>query len=565
MEAYRTWTDTGINLKGKVSGQLKTQCPKCSDQRNNKRDTALSVNIDKQVWNCHYCQWKGGLVSIDKEPRKVYKKPDFTPQTPNDKMCEWFLKNRGIERRTLERFCISPIEKYIHKAGAKVPCIAFPYIKNTEIVNIKSRYDYIEEGQKKKTFTLEAEAELTFYNIDAIEEPTHCVIVEGEIDCMAVWQATGQPCVSVPNGASKGDMKLEYLENSYQYFNNKKMIVLATDGDEPGLMLREELARRLGKDRCYYIEYPEGCKDMNEVLLKYGPDKLDELFQSLHTFPMDGVITADSVSDELDYIYENGYPKGDNIEFTEFDKLFTFRGGEVTTVTGIPGHGKSEFLDEILERLARLRGWRHGLFAAENGSATLHYTRIAQRYIGKPFYTFNSDYKMTPQEKEAAKAFMNEHFFFINTREVKLTVDSLLEKGREMVLRKGIRSYVIDPYNCMESERPPGTSETEYVSQIYAKLVAFAEAYNVHVFLVAHPTKMRKSESTGLYDVPTMYSISGSANFFNKTYNGLSVYRNYETHITTVYVQKVKFDFVGRPGYCDFTFDRESRRYAEAL
>jgi twinkle protein len=563
MKVYKNWTDTGINLRGKVSGQVKCKCPECPPDRGNKTDYSLSVNIDKKVWNCHYCQWKGGLTTGENEVKKFYKKPVFTPETPNEKMCTWFLKYRGIERKTLERFCISPIQKYIHKAGKVVDCIAFPYIKNTEIVNIKSRYDYLEEGQHKKTFTLEAEAELTFYNIDAIQDVTHCVIVEGEVDCLAVWQATGQPCVSVPNGASKGDQKLEYLENAYQYFNNKTMIVLATDNDAPGLALREELARRLGKDRCYFVEYPADCKDMNEVLLKHGPEYMDEMFQALHTFPMEGVITFESVEAEFDHYYEHGYPTGCGIGLPEFDNLLTFRGGEVTTLTGIPGHGKSEWLDEVLVRLATRHNWRHGLFAAENGSAALHYTRIAHRYIGKPFH--GKYYKMPVEDKERSKPFMQEHFFFINRKEVQTNIDSLLEKAREMVLRKGINSFVIDPYNCMESNRPPNVNETEYVSQIYDKMVTFAELYNVHMFLVAHPTKLKKNEKTGRYDIPTMYSISGSANFYNKTYNGIAVYRDFQAQITTVYVQKVKFDFIGRVGWANFTYNYDKRQYQECV
>lgn len=560
MKIYRNWNETGINLKGKVAGQVKTTCPECMDTRSNKKDPSLSVNLDKQVWNCHHCQWAGCIAKESTEPVKVYKKPEFTPASPTDKMAAWFEKSRGIKRATLEKFFISPINKFIHKANAKVDCIAFPYIKNSEIVNIKSRYDYREEGKNKKTFTLESNAELVFYNIDAIEGFTHCVIVEGEIDCLTIWQATGEPCVSVPNGASKGDAKLEYLDNCFQYFKNKKTIVLATDNDEPGIALREELARRLGKDRCYFIDYPEGCKDVNEVLLKYGEEGVQDLFHNMNAFPIEGVTTFDSVEEEFDNYYNNGYPEGFKIGFPDFDKLLTFRGGEVTTVTGIPGHGKSEFMDEILVRLSKVHRWKHGLFAAENGSNALHYSRIAHKYIGEPFY--KKEYKMSPENLDLAKDFLREHFFFINRKEVSTTIDNLLEKGREMVLRFGINSFIIDPYNCMESNRPVTVTETDYVSQIYDKLVVFAELYNVHVFLVAHPTKQKK-DGKNKYEPPTLYSISGSANFYNKTFNGVTVYRDFEEQLTKVFVQKVKFDFIGNSGFASFQYDPWKRQYKE--
>lgn len=561
MEVYKDWHETNINLKGRVSGQTKTQCPKCSEERKDKKDPCLSVNIDAGTWCCHNCEWKGVLSKKGYEQARIYKKPEFVPQEPTEKMVAWFEKYRGIKRTTLEKFLISPITKFIHKANEKVPCIAFPYIKNGEIVNIKSRWDYSDEGKRKKTFTLEKDAELSFYNIDSIEGFEHCVIVEGEIDCMSVWQATNQPCVSVPNGASKGDAKMEYLDNCAKYFENKKMIVLATDNDEPGLALREELARRLGKDRCFFVEFPEGCKDFNEVLLKRGEDFIEEMFQSVHCFPIDGVVTFENVEEQYDYYYEHGYPEGHKLGYPVFDTLFSVRGGEVTTITGIPGHGKTEFLDEMLERMSTAHKWAHGIFAAENGGNALHYTRIAHRKVGKPFVGGLN--RMSRKEKDGVKPFMAEYFFFINQKAVRATIEGLLEKAKEMVLRYGIRSFTIDPYNYIESQRPMGTTETEYVSFIYSKLVEFAELYNVHVFIVAHPTKMKKNEKTGKWEIPSMYSISGSANFFNKTFNGISVYRDYETNTTRVYVQKVKFDFIGKQGFAEFEFDKYTRRYTE--
>ena len=562
MDVFSTWEEAGIVTKGKTAGQIKIKCPKCPESRGNQRDTSLSVNLDKRVWNCHYCGFKGSLVDKEQVPKKVFKKPQFTLASPSDKMAEWFLKYRGIKRETLEKFLICPTEKFIHVAGKKVPCIAFPYIKNTEIVNIKSRYDYKDEqGKPKKTFTLESECELSFYNIDAISELPYAIIVEGEIDALSVWQATGNACVSVPNGASKGDLKLEYLDNCYSFFENKKMIILATDNDEPGQRLKEELARRLGKHRCFSVVWPEGCKDFNEVLLQHGPDYIEDMLNDVKPFPIEGIISVETVEEQLDHIYHHGFPKGCPIGYDRLDKLITFRGGEVTTITGIPGHGKTEFLDEILERLARLHDWRHGLFAAENGSAAFHYARLAHRYIGKPYYNALG-YKMSLEEQKSAKAFMADRFFFINTREVRLTVESLLEKATEMVLRFGIKSFIIDPFNCMESQRANGVTESEYVGYIYSMLTGFAELYDVHVFVVAHPTKIPKDKD-GKYNVPTMYSISGSANFYNKTYNGITVYRDFKAGVTDVYIQKIKFDFIGTVGFSSFEYDKETRRFNE--
>jgi twinkle protein len=269
----------------------------------------------------------------------------------------------------------------------------------------------------------------------------------------------------------------------------------------------------------------------------------------------DGIVTLDCVETELDGYFQNGYPKGDAIGFPAFDKLLTFRAGEVTTLTGIPGHGKSELLDEILVRLSQRHGWRHGLYAAENGGWALHYSRLLHRLNECPFV------QMNPGKYATGKTFLKEHVYYINNRKVK-TITAILETSARLVERYGIRSITIDPWNCMDSERPAYLSETEYVSWVYSQLVDFAQEYDVHVFLVAHPVKMAKDKE-GYFEVPNLYSISGSANFFNKTFNGLCVYRDYEKNQTLVYVQKVKFDFVGNTGMSAFTYDPFRRRYSE--
>jgi hypothetical protein len=86
----------------------------------------------------------------------------------------------------------------------------------------------------------------------------------------------------------------------------------------------------------------------------------------------------------------------------------------------------------------------------------------------------------------------------------------------------------------------------------------------VHTFLIAHPKKINKDRNTGIYEVPTLYDINGSANFFNKTDNGITVYRDFDLKKTTMYVQKIKFRHLGTVGQEDFTYDMVCGRYTPA-
>ena len=375
---------------------------------------------------------------------------------------------------------------------------------------------------------------------------------------MTFYQAGHYGAVSVPNGASKGNAKLEYLDNCWPVFEKMEKIIIATDGDQAGEFLREELIRRLGRHRCWIVRYPDGCKDANEILLTHGIEAVKKLWKTAEAPPLESVHSIDDLTPDINNIFENGWPKGYKTEIDGLDSKLVFAPGELTTITGIPQHGKGKFLDEILINLSALHNLKHGIFSYEEPSVVKS-TVLAQKYIGRPFYRADKSVMMSRPQKDAALKFLNEHFFFIDIKTADLSIDGLISKFRELVLRKGVNTVVLDPYNCIESQRGDRQSETEYVGEVMGKLKRFAVACNVHVFLVAHPTKMKKEN--GKYLVPTLYDIAGSANFFNKTDNGLTVYRNYEDNTTDIYIQKVKFFYNGEIGCVPLKYDLDTSRY----
>jgi len=80
----------------------------------------------------------------------------------------------------------------------------------------------------------------------------------------------------------------------------------------------------------------------------------------------------------------------------------------------------------------------------------------------------------------------------------------------------------------------------EYLTRIEA----FAKKHDVLVIVVAHPTKMYKKDD-GTMDEPTMYSIKGGGEWYDASYHGLLVHRNYNDKTVKVKVLKVKFQNLG--------------------
>lgn len=539
----------GIEVKQR-SGQTKVRCPKCSHNRKHKSDPCLSVNVDTGVYNCHNCEFKGSVGSFERQKKEFVRPPEWQNNTAlSEGLVKWFAA-RGITQKTLIAMRIGEGLQYIPQKKKEVNTVQFPYFRSGEIVNIKYRTG-------DKAFKMVKDAELIFFNLDGIANKEEAIIVEGEPDCLSFIEAGITNVVSVPNGASKGSQKLEYLDNCWSDFENMKVIYIGTDNDEAGIALRNELVRRLGDERCMLIDYKD-CKDGNEYMLKHGKTSMPDLLTNAKPVPIEGIFTADQLLDDVKELYEKGLPKGDAIGVAEFDEHMTFLPGQMTVITGIPNHGKSDFLDFICERLAVMKDWRFGIFSPENFPISLHLSKISEKVIGK---SFGSTRKMTEDELLSAMDFIQDHFYFIRPDDENYTLDNILMRARKLVSRYGINGLIIDPWNTLEHQIPIGISETNYISNQLAKLTSFKQRYNVHIFLVAHPTKIKKDKNTKKYELPTLYDISGSANFFNKTDNGLCVYRDFSENKTVVSVQKIKFKHLGKVGQVAFCYDMASGRY----
>lgn len=541
----------GINLHGKTAGQVKTKCPKCG---NAKHLYDLSVNITEGSYKCHRpsCDFTG-YIKVQREimHKKEYKIPAWQNNTNlSDKLVKWF-KTRGISQRALQSMKITEGEEWMPQINGKTNTVQFNYFRGETLLNVKYR-------DAKKNFRLSAGAELLFYNENALMKDS-IIICEGEIDALSFFEVELENAVSVPNGASQGKQNLEYLDAVWERLEKINTVYLATDNDLAGISLRNELSRRIGAEKCLIIDFKD-CKDANEYLVKHGSIALGELINEAKPMPISGIITIDDISDDIDEYYHSEDERGKLLGFTELDRFISFEGGQKTIITGIPNHGKSEFLDQMLVLLSLRHGWKFGVFSPENLPLKMHFAKMCEKLIGKRFKGYN---RMDESEKDMAKQYLRDYFYFICSESDDFTLEIVLEKAKQLIIRYGINALVIDPFNRMEHYQPVGMSETNYIGKLLDKMDRFCKLTGVHIFLVAHPTKVQKDKQTGLHDVPNLYSINGSANFFNKADIGMCVYRNFNTGNTEVHVQKVRFKTTGEQGLVQFQWNSVNGRYNE--
>jgi twinkle protein len=568
----------GIRPRSYREGSQKLLCPRCSHTRKHRSDLCLTLTIDPDgaVWNCHHCGWSGAVSEREsnisawprKRPAEAPIKPIVTPGNPTPAVLQWFA-NRGISEATVRRHRVGVQCVYIPKLAAEVDCIAFPYLRAGELVNIKFR------AVAEKAFAQVKGAEKILYGLDDIADIKTAIIVEGELDKLALEEAGIRNVVSVPDGAPEkvkagepdpGDAKFSFIANCSDYLDRLDRIVLAVDDDGPGQALAEELARRLGKERCWRVRWPDAgdarCKDANDMLLLHGAEVLRECIEAAKPYPIAGLHSILDYTEETLSLYRDGRKRGLSTGWASLDEYMTIRPGELSVVTGVPGSGKSEFIDALAVNLAHAYGWCFALCSFENPPGE-HIAKLAEKYLGAPFWDGPSR-RMSETDLRRAIEWIANRFFLIRFNDDAPTIEAILEKARAAVMRQGIRGLVIDPYNEIEHRRPSNITETEYVSQLLGKVKRFAQHHAVHVWFVAHPAKLQH-ENGGKRPVPALYDISGSANWVNKADLGIVVHRDPDKDPTRtdVLIRKVRFKSVGKIGGISLRWDRATGRYAE--
>jgi len=532
----------------------KTQgiCPLCSHDRKPKNQKAkcASYDWDRGIGTCHNCNKPFQLHTFKRKGKaeKVYVKPEpYKFEEPGMKVEDWF-KTRGISKQTLDDLKVSEGPEWMPQTQKTENVIKFNYFMGGELTNVKYR-----DG--RKNFKLFKGAEKVFYNIDSVVGFEYCVIVEGEMDVLALHEAGITNAISVPNGATLGQNNLEYLDNCIDYFDDKEKIILAVDTDDAGLALQTELIRRLGSEVCFITTFDD-CKDANEYLQKHGKEKLSQRITGAKPVPMENVTTFRDIEDEVTDFVRNGFTPGFQIGLDNFDDIFSTYTGQFITVTGIPSSGKSDFVDQMVVGYNKKYGWKTAYASPENVPTFLHAHKLMRKH-----------WEGMPQKEDIASDkwnkiadHCNDNYFHIDME--RFTLDSVLRKGAELVKRKGIKALVIDPFNKVR-DTGEGSSDdvTKYTMEYLTKIEVFAKKYDVVVFVVAHPTKMYKGQD-GKIEEPTMYNIKGGGEWYDASYHGLLVHRDYEANTVKVKVLKCKFQNLGTNGAeCHFTWEKNSGCY----
>ena len=539
----------------------RVKCPECGDQRKKKNQKTLSITIkpDHSLYHCHHCGLSGAVKRrkfYEAHMEKVTRIP--TQLNYNVEVIKDFFRGRGVHLDTLDNLPAMTTGMR-HFQGEDKQAVGFIYGPRENPTAIKWR------SVDGKAFSCDG-APRSFYGIENIDEDDEdLTIVEGECDVIAL-ASVGIRAVSCPNGAPakvsqnrvspEEDNKFSYIWEERDRIERCKRVVLATDNDQAGEALAEEIARRVGRAKCWRVKFPEEIKDGNDAVQILGPDETHNLFDNPEPVPLSGVYGAVDYFDDVREIYANGHGRGASTGMPAVDDLFTIAEGQLSIVTGMPSSGKSEFIDQIMVNLARRDSWKFAVCSFEN-PPHMHIAKLAEKVTGKPFYD-GLGARMTEEDLADAVEFINDHFVFLESKDGGMsTIDSVIDRTKQAVMRLGVRGLVIDPYNYIEQA---GTEEHNSISYMLSKITSFAKAHGIHVWFVAHPQKMYPRED-GTYAVPKGMNISGSAAWFAKADLGITIHRTEDC--VEVHCWKSRFKWVGQQGVACLAYNMSNGRYED--
>ena len=452
----------------------------------------------------------------------------------HDRHKQW-LEQRGIQSDIAEELEISTASD---QSGH---WLCFPYRLDGQVVNRKYRLT------SEKRHRMDKGGKLCLWNAECLRLPqvvdhgASVIITEGEFDAIIAIQCGNIATVSVPNGGSSSKAGDPFAGSAYSYLwesrgdlERVKSFILATDGDEVGMGIAHDLASILGAERCKFVSYPDGCKDLNEVFLKHGLAGVNRVIQGAKPFPVRGLY---SLEDFPDAPPVRGMATG----ITCLDDKMEIVLGTLTVFTGYANMGKSTVINTILANCVA-RNVTCCVASFETAPKPILRDGIAKALIG----CADPDFQAHPQRHLAYQS-IEQHIKIISNaldEDMEMDIDLFLETARISVIRDGAKVVVLDPWNEIEHKRNRDETVTEYVGRAIRRIKAFAKRYNVAFWIVAHPTKPPK----GVNQIPGLYDISDSANWSNKADYGLVYHRGDKTkNEGQLAVVKVR---MGLPGQC---------------
>lgn len=558
---YDSFEAAGLQIPRGKSGDIKLACPQCQSTRSHahRNDRPVYLNVEKGTWRCYHCDWTGGLRTNEPRIFQPASRPPAQPPAPryeqtHPDVLRWFAA-RGISAAVVERNRITGDRREIH----------FPFFRDGAHINTQyRRYDADDPtNQEIKDFRMDSGAERIFFGLDDVLGQDTWIITEGMIDKLAIEQATGfTNIVSVPNGS--GTSLNNLIPVHADELQPVKRFILAGDMDEKGRPFMAELARRLGRERCWNVTWP--ANDANATLMDFGDAVVAAALDEAMPEPIEGIVRLTDLKSRVLALRNGPAELGTPIMRGELGRLMRIGPGTLLTVSGVPGTGKSRFMDNVMVHTAIEHGWRWGVCSPESWPLELHAKHLLQIYSGLPLHDLPGAGIRGMTEQGIVDALDRLSRLITLVSPEVLDLAGVLALMLKVVQSTGADGILLDPWNRLGHRTPNGMSMTNYVGQVLAELKGFAQRHNVCVCVVAHPRKPDAGrEEDGGFVTIKPYDIADSHNFFDMSDFIITLARN-KLDLragTKVSSGKVKTEEYGSVGATTLYYDEYTGRMGD--
>lgn len=465
------------------------------------------------------------------------------------------MKECGVQSGQHEFDCCKHLP-----VGNPADWLLFPNYRDKQLVGIKMRnIDEKKLFQKKGSQRLLYTGATNILN-EVADSNEPLIIVEGELDYYSVKQAGFNMVGSAPS-ANLGK-KLppgedppipDWIEKEYDQLIQARRIIIAVDCDGAGSHLKAQMIRYLDRFRLYEVEFPDGCKDMNDVLKVFGREEGLKWIRSMINYAKPVKVSgvrkfSEVVRDAEVQYYKTGW--------YDLDRTVRLTPG-LFVLTGYSGSGKSQFLWQLNAHLCAI-GWRGigGYFENDNREVSEEMVEMLTR--------INLPGGPALRQHEAEEMLENS-MTFLDMRQARgngerITTDWLVDLGEALVIKDNVRFMIIDTWSRISRATSSHRSEVEQINEELQKLQDFGHNFGVVVILCAHPTKPKGDKAFP----PTEYDIAG-ARSFNDNADGVWVCHRPSKDSEASYFRNAKVRNQrkgGTLGWTEMLFDKQTRMFS---
>ena len=493
-------------------------CPYCRPKPTKGNTRTFSINLKTGQFKClrESCGVTGNMITLSRDfdfslgndvdeyyiPKKKFKnlKTPKEPIIPKEPAIA-YLESRGISAATAKKYEITTQTE--HKN-----ILVFPfYDEEGSLQFVKYRKtDFNKEKDNNKEWCETNCKPILFGMKQCNTENKRLVLTEGQIDSLSVAEAGVENAVSVPNGA-KGFTWIPYC---YDWMKQFEEIVVFGDFEKGRISLLEEIKTRFpGKIFHVRFEDYKGCKDANDILLKYGKEAVRQAVEKSVRIKIKNIIPLSEVEDVDIYKLEKL-----KTGITQLDQML-YGGipfGCVCILAGKRGDGKSTLGSQIMTR------------AIEQDFSIFAYSGELPNHIFKGWFDFqvagahiteNSkdgiiSRLITKPNKELIKAWYSEKAYLYDNSIIENDEkEDLLKTIKEAIRQYNVRVILLDNLmTAMYLDESRGTDKYDQQGRFVRSLTRIALEFNVIILLVAH--RRKNSFSTDAND-----EISGSGDITN--------------------------------------------------